>query len=593
MSENHTMPGDAVRIISLGGIGTIGKNMTLLEHQDSIIIIDCGLMFPDEEHPGVDVILPDMTYVLENADRVAGVVLTHGHEDHIGALPYLLEQLPLPVYGTRLTLGLLTSKLEEYRPLEGYSLHEIQPRETFALGSFEIEPVRLSHSIPDVLGLGIHTNAGLVLHSGDFKFDQTPINADGPDFIQLADFGKRGVALLLSDCTNVERPGFSPSERIVGEALYRVFRDAPGRVIVTTFASNVSRVQQVIKQSIACGRMVAVTGRSMLRIMETARKLGYLHVADEVLINIEDVEDYEPEQVTVLTTGSQGEPLSALSRMARGSHRHVNVKPGDTVVMSATPIPGNESLIWRTINRLFGQGARVIYGSDQGVHVTGHGYREEIKLMLSLTRPQSVIPIHGDQRHLALYAELAERMGIAPSNIFQLYPGASVEVRPDKAYRGPTVHGGSVNVDGLGVGDVGDVVLSDRQILASEGIFLPVLVIKRDTIELLAPPEVYSRGFVYMDESEELISEAKEHVLEIVQQLQDEGENDPEVLFSTLRTAMGRFLYRATERRPMILPVIIPIGDADDEATAEGPADADEILEYSDEEMEPWNEEDD
>ncbi|MEI6503129.1 MAG: ribonuclease J, partial [Armatimonadota bacterium] len=532
---------DAVRVISLGGMGDIGKNMTLFAQPNSMLAVDCGLMFPDEEHPGVDVILPDMTFVLENADKMAGVVLTHGHEDHIGALPYLLEELPLPVYGTRLTLGLLEAKLAEYHPADGYELIEIEPRQRYQIGDFEVELVRVSHSIPDGMGLAIHTPAGTIFHTGDFKFDQTPIGSNGPDFQRLAELGSDGVLCLISDSTNVERPGFCPSEKIVGEALRNVLRDAPGRVIVTTFASNVGRVQQVIDQSVISGRRVAVTGRSMERIVATAERLGYLKVPHDAMVSIKDIDDLDPSEVTIVTTGSQGEPLSALSRMARGSHRHVKIAADDTVIMSASPIPGNESLIWRTINRLFGIGAHVVYGADQGVHVSGHAYREELKLMISLTRPRFVIPIHGDQRHLVLYNELAEEMGIPQERSFLLQPGASVEFRNNKGYRGPNVQAGSINVDGLGVGDVGDVVLSDRQILASEGIFLPVLVVDRQTHELLAPPDIYSRGFVYMDESAELIEQAKEVMLTVVAAFQAEEGLELNVLYDRVKAAVSKF----------------------------------------------------
>lgn len=554
-------------MISLGGMGDIGKNMTLFAQRDSMIAVDCGLMFPDEEHPGVDVILPDMSFVLENADKMAGVILTHGHEDHIGALPYLLEELPLPVYGTSLTLGLLEAKLQEYHPAAGYELIELQPGQRHQVGEFEVELVRVSHSIPDGMGIALHTVAGTIFHTGDFKFDQTPIGGNGPDFQRLAELGAEGLLCLISDCTNVERPGYCPSERVVGETLRNVLRDAPGRVVVTTFASNIGRVQQVIDQSLTNGRVVAVTGRSMERFVATAERLGYLHVPDEAMISIKEIDNYEPDEVTIVTTGSQGEPLSALSRMARGSHRHVKIVADDTVIMSASPIPGNESLIWRTINRLFGLGARVVYGSDQGVHVSGHAYREELKLMISLTRPRFTIPTHGDQRHLVLYADLAEEMGIPRERIFILNQGNSVEFRNNKAYRAPNVAAGSVNVDGLGVGDVGDVVLSDRQILAAEGIFLPVLVIDRQTRELLSPPEIYSRGFVYMDESEELIEQVKEVILRAVEAFQFEEEAELDTLYDRVKSAVSKYLWDLTERRPMVLPVLMPIGEPAPEPT--------------------------
>ncbi len=554
---------DAVRLISLGGTGDIGMNMTLVARQGCMIAVDCGMMFPDERHPGVDVILPDMTYVLEHVEQFAGVVLTHGHEDHIGAVPYLMEKIPVRVYGTRLTLGLLEAKLQEFHPVEGSELIELEPGIAERVGDFDVELVRVSHSIPDGMGLLIKTPAGDIFHTGDFKFDQTPIGSPGPDFQRLARMGEEGLLCLLSDCTNVERPGYSLSERKVGETLHNLLRDAPGRVVVTTFASNIGRIQQVIDQSMACGRKVAVTGRSMERMTAVAARLGYLHVPPETMVDVRDIDELPPREVTVITTGSQGEPLSALARMARGSHRHVRIVEGDTVVMSASPIPGNESLIWRVINDLFAEGARVIYGSDQGVHASGHGYREEIKLMLSLTRPRFAIPVHGDQRHLVLYGDLAQEMGLPRERIFMLYAGASVEFRNGKGYRAANVPAEAVNVDGLGVGDVGDVVLNDRQILAAEGIFLPVLVVERDTMRLLAPPEVYSRGFVYMDQAQELVEATREVMLRTLEGFHEEGETDPEELYDRIKGSVAKFLYELTGRRPIVLPVIMPVGEGD------------------------------
>lgn len=570
---------DAVRLISLGGTGDIGKNMTLVARQGCMMAVDCGLMFPDEQHPGVDVIIPDMTYVLQNADQFAGVVLTHGHEDHLGAVPYLMEKIPIRVYGTRLTLGLLEAKLQEFHPVEGSELIEMEPGIPERVGDFEVELVRVSHSIPDGMGLFVRTPAGDLFHTGDFKFDQTPIGSPGPDFQRLARMGEDGLLCLLSDCTNVERPGYSPSERVVGETLHNLLRDAQGRVIITTFASNLGRIQQVIDQSMACGRKVAVTGRSMERLTGVAARLGYLHVPPEAMVDVRDIDELPPREVTVVTTGSQGEPLSALARMARGSHRHVRIVSGDTVVMSASAIPGNESLIWRVINDLFAEGARVVYGSDQGVHVSGHGYREEIKLMLSLTRPRFAIPVHGDQRHLVLYADLARDMGLPRERIFVLYAGASVEFRNGKGYRAANVPAEPVNVDGLGVGDVGDIVLNDRQILSAEGIFLPVLVVERDTMRLLAPPEVYSRGFVYMDQAQDLIEATREVMLRTLESFHEDGGDDPEELYDRIKASVAKFLFELTGRRPIVLPVIMPVGE---EAPPEDAGDADELLELDD-----------
>lgn len=572
---------DAVRVISLGGTGDIGKNMTLVARQGCMFAVDCGLMFPDEQHPGVDVIIPDMTYVLQNAEQFAGVVLTHGHEDHLGAVPYLMEKIPIRIYGTRLTLGLLEAKLQEFHPVAGSELIEMEPGIPERMGDFDIELVRVSHSIPDGMGLFIRTPAGDLFHTGDFKFDQTPIGSPGPDFQRLARMGQDGLLCLLSDCTNVERPGYCPSERVVGETLHNLLRDAQGRVIITTFASNLGRIQQVIDQSMACGRKVAVTGRSMERLTGVAARLGYLHVPPEAMVDVRDIDELPPREVTVITTGSQGEPLSALARMARGSHRHVRIVSGDTVVMSASAIPGNESLIWRVINDLFAEGARVVYGSDQGVHVSGHGYREEIKLMLSLTRPRFAIPVHGDQRHLVLYADLARDMGLPRERIFVLYAGASVEFRNGKGYRAANVPAEPVNVDGLGVGDVGDIVLNDRQILSAEGIFLPVLVVERDTMRLLAPPEVYSRGFVYMDQAQDLIEATRDVMARTLESFHEDGGDDPEELYDRIKASVAKFLFELTGRRPIVLPVIMPVGEgapADDEDGADDLPDLDDDM---------------
>ncbi|NPV47411.1 MAG: ribonuclease J [Armatimonadetes bacterium] len=573
MSIRAPLP-DAVRLISLGGMGDIGKNMTVLQQGDSLLVVDCGLMFPDEDHPGVDLILPDMTYLLENASGLVGVVLTHAHEDHMGALPYLLELVPARVYGTRLTLGLLEAKLQEFDPLPGSEFIQIEPGQTASVGPFHVEVVRVSHSIPDAVGLAVRTAAGTILFSGDFKFDYTPIRGPGADYQRLAQLGAEGVMCLVCDCTNVERPGHSPSERVVGENLRRIMREASGRVIVTTFASNVGRVQQIINQAIACERVVAITGRSMERIAATAARLGYLDMPEGSVVAIEEIDEFEPRQVVIVTTGSQGEPLSALARMSRRAHKQVRIVPGDTVVMSATPIPGNESLIWRTINRLFGLGAKVLYGTEEGVHASGHAYQDELRLMISLTRPRYAVPIHGDQRHLSLYRDLAVEMGMATDHIFLLGPGASLEFRQGKAYRGPNVPAGSVNVDGLGIGDVGDVVLSDRQLLSQEGIFLPVLVVDRTSGELLATPEIYSRGFVYMDEATELVRQVQDHLVSLAREYAATGERDFEALYALVRSSVSRLLYDLTERRPMVLPVIVPVGEEEAKAGRDSEPDA-------------------
>jgi ribonuclease J len=573
MNYNAT-PRSPLRIISLGGIGTMGKNMTVFEQRGELLIVDCGLMFPDEQSLGVDLIIPDMTYVLDNAERVAGVVLTHGHEDHIGGLPYLLERMPALVWGTTLTLGLLQNRLSEFSPASGTELIPVQAGERVQIGSFEVEFVRVNHSVRDGVGLGIYTDQGLVVHTGDFKFDQTPVDGIHPDFHTLAEFGNQNPLVLLSDCTNVERPGFAGSERLVGEAFERIFASAPGRLIVTCFASHIARIEQVFEHSARVGRRVAVAGRSMARNIQTARQLGYLKIPPGVEIPIDYVAELPPKQVTILASGSQGEPLSALSRMVLGEHRWIEVGPGDTVVFSASAIPGNESSILRNIDSLFRLGAHVIYGAEEGVHVSGHGNREELRLMLSLTRPRHVIPIHGDWRHLVLYKDLAVQMGFREDQVLLMDTGAVYEFEDGVARRAPDVPAGSLNVDGLGVGDVGDVVLSDRQVLGEEGIVLPVVAIDAETGQLTGGPEIYSRGFVYMNEAGDIIEDLRQEVRRVYEKTLSEGAPDPELLYDRLRSAIAKRVNFLTGRRPMIVPVILPTGQepADDAGEQAWPA---------------------
>lgn len=550
-----------LRLISLGGIGTIGKNMTVFEQRGELLIVDCGLMFPGPDTPGVDYIIPDMTYVLERAESVAGVVLTHGHEDHIGGLPFLLEQMPALVWSTPLTLGLLENRLSEFHCAPGTELIAVDAGETVQIGSFVVHFVRVNHSVRDGVGLGIHTDQGLVVHTGDFKFDQTPLDGVTPDFHTLAEFGNQNPLVLLSDCTNVERPGFAGSERQVGEVFERIFHHAPGRIIVTCFASQIARIEQVFQHSARTGRRVAVAGRSMARNIQTARRLGYLNIPPGSEVPMDVAAELPPREVTVLASGSQGEPLSALSRMAVGEHRWFEITAGDTVIISASAIPGNESAILSNINQMFRQGAHVIYGRDEGVHVSGHGNREELRLMLSLTRPRYVVPIHGDYRHLVLYRDLAVEMGYAPENVLLMDPGVVYEFWDGQATRGPDVPGGSVNVDGLGVGDVGDVVIADRQALAQNGIVLPVLALDAQTKQVVGGPEIYSRGFVFMSEAEDIIEDLKAEVMATYDRLAADGPVDPERLYERLRSAISKRVDQLTARRPMVVPVILPVGE--------------------------------
>ena len=560
MTTNHNTP-SPLRIISLGGIGVMGKNMTVFEQRDELLVVDCGLMFPDEDKPGIDFIIPDMSYVLDNAERVAGIVLTHGHEDHIGALPFLLEQMPAPVWGTSLTLGLLENRLSEFSPMEGTELIAVDAGDRADTGTFQVDFVRVNHSVRDGVGLGIHTDQGLVVHTGDFKFDQTPVDGVLSDYHTLAEFGNQHPIALISDCTNVERAGFAGSERHVGETFERIFANAQGRIIVTCFASHIARIEQVFQHSARTGRRVAVAGRSMVRNILTATRLGHLDLPPGCEVPIDVAAEMAPHEVTVLASGSQGEPLSALTRMSVGEHRWIEVGEGDTVVISASAIPGNESGILRNIDNLFRAGARVIYGRDEGVHVSGHGNREELRLMLSLTQPEYAIPIHGDYRHLVLYKDLAVGMNIPEDKVLLMGPGVVYEFEDRFARRAPDEPAGAVNVDGLGVGDVGDVVISDRQALSEDGIVLPVLALDAETGEVLGGPEIYSRGFVYMNEAEDIIEDLKAEVWATYSSLASDSPIDPAVLYDRLRSTVGKRVDALTGRRPMIVPVIIPVGE--------------------------------
>ena len=549
---------DTLRIISLGGIGHIGKNMTAFEQNGEILILDCGIMFPDEEQPGIDVILPDMTYIYENHDRIVGVILTHGHEDHIGGLPYLLERMPLQVYGTRLTLGLVQAKFDEFDIEEGSEFHEIEQHDKVKIGSFELEPIRVNHSIPDAVGFAIRTKHGIVIHSGDYKIDQTPTDGLPADFHAFARYGAEGVLALMVDTTNCNEEGYSGSERVVEEALREIIEEAPGRVIMTTFASNIGRIQHAIDASVDMGRKVVIIGRSMEQNVRVAGELDRLEIPDGVRVDLSQIESIPDRRLTILVTGSQGEPLSALSRIARGSHRDITVHKEDTVVMSSSAIPGNEALIWKTINGLARQGAHVLYGEGY-VHVTGHAKAEEVKLMINLTRPKFAIPFHGEYRHLLAFQDLAVDLGMRQQDVFILEPGAVVEFKDGRARRGESVPGGSVNVDGLGVGDVGDVVLEDRRLLAQEGIVLPVLAVRKDSCELIAEPEVYSRGFVYVQESQGILDAIRNEAKQTSEDLCKRGVKDPEKLYEQVRSRLGGFIERTTGRRPLILPSIIPV----------------------------------
>jgi len=546
-------------LIPLGGLGEIGKNMMAVRFGESILIIDCGLMFPEEEMLGIDIVIPDITYLLDNRDSVLGIVLTHGHEDHIGALPYVLRHLNVPVYGTKLTLGLLQGKLKEQNALGEASLHTVKPRDSVQIGPFKVEFIRVSHSIPDAISVAVHTPMGVVFHTGDFKFDLTPVDGQVTDFHRLAQLGEKGVLVLLSDSTNAERPGYTMSERVVGHTFDENFRQATERIIITTFASNVHRLQQAIQAAYKHGRKVAVVGRSMVNVITVAHELGYMDIPEGLLIDLDEANKLPRNKIVILTTGSQGEPMSALTRMALSDHRQVDIMPGDTIIISATPIPGNEKLVARIIDQLFKQGARVIYELASDIHVSGHPNQEELKLMLNLIRPKFFVPVHGEYRMLIKHAELAKDVGILPENIFVAENGHVLEFSRRSGRMTGRVAAGRVLVDGLGVGDVGNIVLKDRKQLSQDGILIVVLTIDHDTGEVVAGPDIVSRGFVYVRESEQLLEEAKTRVKSALGKCSGKGVSEWSSIKSQVRDALGKFLYEKTRRRPMVLPIIMEI----------------------------------
>ena len=545
---------DCLRIVPLGGVGEIGKNMMTIEYGEEMLLIDAGLMFPENDMLGIDIVIPDISYVVERQERLRAIILTHGHEDHIGALPYVLSDVNAPVYGTRLTLGLAEVKLREHHLLDQVELHTIKPRDVLPLGPFSVEFFHVCHSFPDTVGLAITTPVGLVVHSGDFKFDPHPVDGQLTDYAKLQELGDRGVLLLLSDSTNTEAPGFTPSEREIGETFEEVFGEAQGRVIVATFASNISRVQQVVIAARRHGRRVGFVGRSMVNNSRMASRLGYLDIDPQQLLTSDQMNGLPDERVAIVCTGSQGEPTSALVRMARGEHRQINLRRGDTVILSADPIPGNEELINRTIDNLFRAGADVHYHLLSHVHVSGHGSQEDQKLMLNLTQPRYFVPIHGEYRHLVLHSRLARESGIPEENIFVLESGQSLEVDSSGCFLGKRVAASRVLVDGLGVGDVGRVVLRDRHHLSRDGFLVAIVALDMDTGEILVGPEILSRGFVYMRDSEELMELAREQVW---QALEDVGPRS--AVSAKIKDALGEFCYQQTGRRPVILPVVMEV----------------------------------
>lgn len=548
-----------LKIIPLGGLLEIGKNITVFEYGDDIIVVDCGMAFPEEEMLGVDLVIPDVSYLAKNREKIKGIVLTHGHEDHIGALPYVLRDINVPVYGTKLTLGLLEYKLEEHGMVSDVSLNVITQGQTIELGAFKVEFIRSTHSIADAVALAIFTPVGTVVHTGDFKIDYTPIEGEVMDLARLAEIGRKGVLLLMCDSTNIEREGYTMSERTVGDTLEEIFINARGRILVATFASNIHRVQQIINASVKFGRKVAICGRSMVNVANVAMKLGYMSIPEGVLVDIDHIGKYNSDNLVIITTGSQGEPMSALSRIAASEHRKVEITPGDLVIVSASPIPGNEKFISKVINELFKKGAEVIYEALADVHVSGHACQEELKLIHSLIKPKFFMPVHGEYRHLKQHANLAKKLGMSGENIFIMDIGKVLELTNDSAKISGSVAAGKVMVDGLGVGDVGNIVLRDRKHLSQDGLIVIVITIDGDSGAVVAGPDIISRGFVYVRESEDLMEKVREVTKSALQKCEEKKKNDWASKKNIIKDDLRDFLYEKTKRKPMILPIIMEV----------------------------------
>lgn len=548
-----------LKIIPLGGLDEIGKNITVIEYKDDIIVIDCGMSFPEDEMLGIDVVIPDISYLLKNKDKIKGIILTHGHEDHIGGLPYLLTKLNIPIYGTKLTLGMVENKLKEHR-LENVSLNEIKANDKIKLGCFTIEFIRVTHSIPGAVALAINTPVGMVVHTGDFKVDFTPLDDDNViDLHKFAEIGSKGVLVLMADSTNVERPGYTMSERTVGDTFNDIFMRANHRIIVATFASNIHRIQQVIDAAELFNRKVVVSGRSMINTINVAFELGYLRINEGTLIDINDINKYPGNQIVVLTTGSQGEPMSALSRMAFSEHKKIELVPEDLVIISASPIPGNEKTVFKVINKLIEIGTKVVYESLADVHVSGHACQEELKLIHTLIKPKFFIPVHGEYRHLKRHAELAMELGMPKENIFIASNGSVIEFTKNTGAITQTVQSGNILVDGLGIGDVGNIVLRDRKHLSEDGLIVIVVTMSKQEGKVIAGPDIISRGFVYVRESEDLMEEARMIVREVLTECERKNITDWATLKSSIRDALRGYIYEKIKRNPMILPIIMEV----------------------------------
>ena len=549
-----------LKIIPLGGLHEIGKNITVFEYENEMIVVDCGLSFPEDDMLGVDLVIPDITYLEQNVDKIKGLVITHGHEDHIGSVPYLLKKINIPIYATKLTAGLIRNKLDEHKLTNSTKLIEVNQGQTIKLGKyFKVEFIRSSHSIPDSVMLAITTPAGTVLHTGDFKVDFTPIDGKIMDLGRIAELGDQGILALMSDSTNSERKGFTMSERSVGEVFDKLFIHCTKRIVVATFASNVHRVQQIVNCAIKYGRKIAVCGRSMINMITTARELGYIECPENLFIDIDMIKNYPDEQLVIITTGSQGETMSALTRMANGEHRKVKITPNDLIIISATPIPGNEKYVSRVIDELMQIGAEVVYSSLEDVHVSGHACQEEQKLIIALAKPKYFIPVHGEYRQLIAHSETAQSMGISKDNIIMMQNGRVLEIGEDGAEFTGVVPNGRVLVDGLGVGDVGNIVLRDRQHLSQDGLIIIVLTMDSSTGEVLAGPDVISRGFVYVRESENLMDEVKSVVRKEIKKCEENGVRDWSTIKSTVRENLRDYVFAKTKRNPMIIPIIMEV----------------------------------
>ena len=548
-----------VRVMALGGLNEIGKNMTLIEYKDEIVVIDAGLSFPEDEMLGVDIVIPDITYLLKNKDKVKGIFITHGHEDHIGALPYILKKIDVPVYGTRFSIGLIEAKLKEHK-LNTVKLNVVTPKQIIKLKNISVEFIKNNHSIPGSCSLAVHTEQGVIFHTGDFKIDLTPIDGDVMDIHRICELGSAGVLLMLADSTNVEKPGFTMSEKTVGAGLDDLFRKANGsRIIVATFASNVHRLQQIINMAVKFNRKVAVSGRSMVNVIGVAKDLGYLDIEDDILIDLNDISKYDNSELVIITTGTQGEPMSALARMACSEHKKVEIIPGDLVIISAHPIPGNEKLISKVINLLFERGARVVYNDIADIHVSGHAAQEDLKLINRMVKPKFFMPVHGEYRMLKRHAELANELGMPQQNVFVMQTGQVLELDRNSARVTTTVPTGNVLVDGLGVGDVGNIVLRDRKHLSEDGLMIVVVTISKEDGKVLAGPDIISRGFVYVRESEDLMDGAKNVIKDVLHECEEKNIKEWAYLKNNIKENLKEYLYTKTKRNPMILPIIMEV----------------------------------